>query len=275
MTEGSFPGVGGLSIFTRTWRPATPPRAVVVIAHGFNSHSGQYEWVAEQFVKHGLAVYALDHRGRGRSDGERFYVEHFTDYTSDLATFITATKAKEPGLPVFLLGHSAGGVISCGYVLEHQTELAGFICESFAYRVPAPNLLLAIVKGISGFVPRAQVLMLQNVQFSRDPAVVARLNADPLIRGEKQPAKTVAEMVRANEMLEVSFPKITLPVLIIHGTEEQTTRPAGSRFFYETVGSADKTLKLYEGHFHDLFADHGRERVMADVQEWIDTRLPA
>ena len=156
MTEGSFEGLEGLKIFTRAWRPAGKARAVVVISHGFNSHSGEYFWVAEQLVADGYAVYALDHRGRGKSDGERFFVKKFGDYAGDLATFMTIVKAREPGLPVFLLGHSAGGVIATSYALDHQEQLAGLICESFAYQVPAPDVALAILKGLSHVAPHAK-----------------------------------------------------------------------------------------------------------------------
>src|SRR5216110_1274172 len=162
MSEETFEGYGGLKIFYRSWRPSTKTRGLVVISHGFNAHSGQYEWVAQQFVSHGLAVYALDHRGRGRSEGERFFVKKFTDWTTDLATFIDMVKAREPGLPVFLLGHSAGGVIACGYTLEHQDEIAGLICEDFSYQVPAPDIALAILKGISYVAPHAHVFKLKN-----------------------------------------------------------------------------------------------------------------
>jgi acylglycerol lipase len=120
---------GGINIFVRSWRPHGVARAVVVVCHGFNAHSGQYEWVAEQFAAIGLAVYALDLRGRGRSDGERFYVEKMADYVSDVATTIALAKTREPGLSVYLLGHSAGGVVSCIYTLDHPSELAGFICD--------------------------------------------------------------------------------------------------------------------------------------------------
>src|SRR5882672_5000787 len=136
MNEETFKGIGDLNIFFRSWRPAAEARGVVVIVHGFNSHSGQYLWVAEQFVSRGLAVYALDQRGRGKSDGERFYVAKFDDYVADVTTFVKLAKSREPDLPVFLLGHSAGGVVSCIYALEHQAEIAGFICESFAFQVP-------------------------------------------------------------------------------------------------------------------------------------------
>lgn len=275
MQEEYFEGTGGLRIFTRTWRPAGAPRGVVVLVHGFNSHSGYYTWVAEQLVGSNLAVYAVDLRGRGKSDGERFYVQSFSDYVSDVAMTVERAKAREPGLPIFLLGHSAGGVVSCMYTIENQENLAGFICESFAHQVPAPDFALAVLKGLSHVAPHAHVLKLKNEDFSRDPKVVAAMNADPLIEHEVQPTQTVAEMVRADERLKRDFPLITLPVFILHGTEDHATKPAGSQFFFETAGSSDKKLELYEGHYHDLLNDVGKEQVLGDIQGWIDARLPA
>lgn len=275
MNESSFEGIGGLKIFTRTWRPTGTPRASIVIVHGFNSHSGYYRWVAEQFVAHGLAVYALDLRGRGQSEGERFYVEKFADYVNDVATFVALAKAQEPGLPVFMLGHSAGGVVACLYTLEHQAELAGLICESFAHEVPAPDFALAVLKGVSHIAPHAHVLKLNNADFSRDPNVVEAMNKDPFIAGESQPAETIAEMVRADERLKQEFPLITLPVLILHGTHDKAAKPSGSQHFYNRAGSTDKTLKLYEGHFHDLLNDLDKEVVMADIQGWLDAHIAA
>lgn len=269
-----FQGVGGLNIFTRVWRPeVTSPRAVVVLSHGFNAHSGHYGWVAEQLVQSGFAVYALDHRGRGHSDGDRFFVQTMSEFVDDLGTFIRQTKEREPGLPVFLLGHSAGGVISCVYALEHQSELAGLICESFAFRIPAPDFALAVIKGLSHIAPHAHVLKLPNEAFSRDPKVVQALNQDPLIANEVQPTQTLAAMVRADERLEKEFSRITLPVLIVHGTLDKVTKPSGSQFFFDKTGSKDKTLKLYDGHFHDLLNDVGKETVLADIRTWIEAHL--
>jgi alpha-beta hydrolase superfamily lysophospholipase len=275
MTEEMLDGKGGVKIFVRSWRPQTPPKAVVVIIHGFNSHSGYYQWPAEQLVAAGLAVYAPDLRGRGRSEGERFYVEDFSDYLADADLGVKLAKSREPGLPVFLLGHSAGGVVSCVYALEHQADLAGLICESFAYQVPAPDIALTVLKGASYVVPHTHVLTLNNADFSRDPAVVKAMNQDPLIARESQASKTVAELIRAGERLKKEFPLITLPVFILHGTQDKATRPSGSEFFHAHASSTDKTLKLYEGHFHDLLLDLGKEGVMADIKGWIAARLPA
>ncbi|HTT13173.1 MAG TPA: lysophospholipase [Burkholderiaceae bacterium] len=272
MKEDVFAGVRGYKLFTRVWRPERP-RAAVVIVHGFNSHSGYYLWVADRFVANGLAVYALDLRGRGKSDGERFYVDRFADYVDDVSAFIRIARQREPGLPIFLLGHSAGGVVSCVYALEHQAEIAGLICESFAHEVPAPDLALSVLKGLSHLAPHAHVLKLKNEDFSRDPAVVAAMNNDPLIANESQPTQTVAEMVRADERLKKDFPLIKLPVLILHGTADKATKPSGSQRFYDKAGSSDKTLRLYEGHFHDLLNDLGKEEVLGDIQKWIDARI--
>lgn len=273
MKEETIKGSSGLGIFVRSWRPDAKPRAVVVLVHGFNSHSGYYGWVAEQLSGMGLSVYALDLRGRGRSDGERFYVEKFSDYVSDVDSLMTVVKAREPGLRVFLLGHSAGGVVSCIYTLEHQSDLAGLVCESFAFKVPAPDFALAVLKGLSHLAPHAHVLKLPNEAFSRDPKVVEMMNTDPLIAHEVQPTLTVAEMVRADERLKKEFPLITLPLLIIHGTADKATKPSGSKLFHDTAGSKDKTLKLYQGSFHDPLNDVDKSVVMADIKSWLEAHL--
>jgi acylglycerol lipase len=273
MTESNFKGVGGLNIYFRSWYPSETARAVVAIVPGFNSHSGYYEWVATQLTAKGVVVYAIDLRGRGKSDGERFYVQNFEDYVTDVASFVSIVKEKEKGLPVLMLGHSAGGVVACNYALDYQQELAGLICESFAYQVPAPDFALAVLKGLSHIAPHAHVLKLHNEDFSRDTAVVDFMNNDPLIAHETQPTQTVAAMVRADERLKKEFQKITLPLLILHGTKDKATKPSGSQHFFETAGSNDKTLKLYEGSFHDPLNDLDRGLVMADILSWVNERI--
>jgi alpha-beta hydrolase superfamily lysophospholipase len=246
-----------------------------VLCHGVNAHGGQNPWMAETFAAKGFAVYAVDLRGRGKSEGERFYVDSVDEYVADVAGLIAIAKEREPGLPVYLLGHSAGGVVSCTYALDNQAELSGLICESFAFQVPAPGFALAAIKGISHIAPRLGVLTLHMKDFTRDPVALKALEDDPLTKDEVQPAATVAALVRADERLHDSFGQITLPVLIMHGTADRATVCQGSEYFHAHAGSADKTLKLYKDHVHDLLNDIGKEKVMADILAWLDARLPA
>jgi acylglycerol lipase len=272
-TEETLDGGAGKLAF-RCWTPTNAARGIVLIVPGFNSHSGHYAWAAEQLVEQGLCVYAIDLRGRGKSDGERFYVQQFGDYVSDVDALARLARARQPEFPLFLLGHSAGGVVACLYALDHQAQLAGLVCESFAFQVPAPDLALAVLKGLSHVAPHAHVLRLKNEDFSRDRAVVAEMDADPLIANEVQPTNTVAEMVRADERLKQAFPLIRLPLLILHGTADRAAKASGSRLFHELAGSEDKTIRLYEGHFHDLLRDEDKEQVMQDIAAWLSARLP-
>ena len=274
LTENWLDGTGG-RIFTRHWEPDGEARANLVICHGVNSHGGQYIRAGEEFARRGYAVTALDLRGRGKSDGERFYIENVSEYVTDLAQAIEHGRAHHPGLPTYLLGHSAGGVVSVSYALDYQDRIDGLICESFAFRVFAPDFALKLLEGASHIAPHFHVLKLKMEDFSRDPGWVAELNADPLTKGEVQPVATVAALARAGERFEREFSRISLPVLILHGTADKATRPDGSEQFYREAGSADKTLKLYDGHFHDLLNDVGREQVMDDILAWIGARLPA
>ena len=274
MQESSFEGVGGLKIATRSWSPAGPPRAIMILVHGFNAHSGYMVWPGEQFSANGFASYALDLRGRGKSEGERFYVENFSEYLSDVDGLVKIAREENPGLPVYMLGHSAGGVIASSYVFEHQSEIHGLICESFAFDVGLPDIASLVLKGISHLTPHLHVFTLKNEIFSRDPEAVAAMNNDPLIANESQPAETAAEMLKAADRLGQNMPKFTVPVFIIHGTDDKATRYQGSQYFYDHAGSSDKTLKLYEGHYHDLLNDVDREIVMKDILEWLNERVP-
>jgi acylglycerol lipase len=272
MREQWLDGTAG-RLFTRHWPALGTPIASLVICHGFNAHSGHYARAAQVFAQRGIAVTALDLRGRGRSEGERFYAESIDDYAADLTQAIDLARALNPGLPLYLLGHSAGGVTAVTWALDNQDEIAGLICESFAFRVFAPDIALALLRGASHIAPHAHAVRLKPADFSRDPAWLAQLNADPLVLGEVQPIQTMAALARADDRLAQEFGQITLPLLILHGTADRAAKPEGSQAFFDAAGSADKTLRLYDGHYHDLLNDLDRDRVMNDVGNWVERRV--
>lgn len=277
MTDAALPTEmwlqgGAGRILTRHWAAVGTPSASLVVCPGFNAHSGHYMRAAQAFAEAGFAVTALDLRGRGQSDGERFYVESIEDYVADLKLAAALARSAHPDLPLFLLGHSAGGVTAVEYALDGYGPLDGLICESFAFRAYAPDFALKLLEGADHIAPHLRVLKLKNEDFSRDADWVAQLNADPLTQGETQPVSTVAALARAGERLERELGRITLPVLILHGTADRATRPDGSQQFFDEAASADKTLKLYDGHVHDLLNDLGREDVLNDIVAWIAAR---
>jgi acylglycerol lipase len=271
-TEERIAAFGDVALFLRSWHPTVGPRGVVVIVHGFLSHSGLYAWTAGHLTRAGFVVYAFDLRGHGRSGGERFWVDQFNDYVADLGAVEATVARRHGGLPVFVLGHSAGGVIASLYASEAGNLLRGLISESFAFELPAPDFAVAVLRGADHLFPRAPVLKLKPEDFSRDPAFVERLERDPLIVHTPGPTHTLAEMARADERLRAAFSKIALPILILHGTADKAAKAHGSEQYHASVGSKDKTLKLYEGFVHDLLNDVGREEVIADILVWLEQR---
>ena len=246
----------------------------MILIHGFNAHSGYMVWPGERFSANGFATYTLDLRGRGQSGGERFFVEKFQDYLDDVDTLVETARSENPGVPVYVLGHSAGGVVASLYAFDHQDKIAGLVCESFAFDVGLPHLVQLAIEGVGSIAPHVHLFKLKNEDFTRDPEALERMNSDPLIANEAQPAETASELLKAAELLKGRMPEFTTPLLLIHGTADKASRPAGSQYFYDHAGSVDKTLKLYEGHYHDLLNDLGKEEVLADIQAWLDERVP-
>jgi alpha-beta hydrolase superfamily lysophospholipase len=266
---------GGEHLSYRAWRPRTgTPRGVLVVVPGFKSHSGRYAWAGGELARAGFAVYALDLRGRGHSDGRRFAVGSFSEYVQDVETVVTAVRSKEGDVPLYLLGHSAGAVVAMLYAIDHGQGIAGVVSIGIAQELPAPGFALSAFKVLSRLAPHAPVLRLKSGDFTRDQIMLAEMNADPLIATESEPLQTVAALIRANEALRDQVGLLRAPVLFMHGTADHAARPSGSEHLYAAAGSKDKRLKFYEGMRHEPLADVGREQVLADILQWLDEHLP-
>ena len=262
----------GKNIFYRVWKTNNNPRGIVLLVHGLNSHSGYFQNLALRLVANDLEVYAMDLRGRGHSDGERYYIADYRNIIADINELLRIASAQPP-LPIFLFGHSAGSVFTSVYASLYQDKLQGMISESIAYQLPAPPLALELIKVLALLIPHARLVRLKNADFSRDNSVVNTMNNDPLLVNEKQPAKTMQQLLRASDLLRKDMSRITLPVLILHGTADNATRPGGSEYLMQHVSSIDRELKLYEGHYHDLLNDLDNEVVLQDIINWLNQRL--
>jgi acylglycerol lipase len=254
--EDTFRGLGGLSLFWQSWLPDASARAALLVAHGYAEHSGRYGNLVDSVVPRNYAVYALDHRGHGRSDGERVHVDQFSDYVTDLHTFFDIVRAENPGLPVFLVGHSMGAFIAIAYAASYQHELEGLVLSGGGLTAGPPPPAPATPIDLAATV-------------SKDPAVVEAYRNDPLNYHGEPPESRRGAWLALREELPTMARAITLPVLIMAGGASPLGEGAGSRVLFDTVSSQDKTLKVYDGLMHEIYNEPERDQVFADLHAWL------
>ncbi|WJJ12231.1 alpha/beta hydrolase [Prescottella equi] len=274
-TESEFAGVHGTRIVYDVWRPDGPPTGILLLAHGLGEHARRYDHVVERLVGLGLVVYAPDHRGHGRSGGKRIELHDWSEFLDDLHRLSGVAIAENPGLQRFLLGHSMGGAIALSYALDHQDELSGLILSAPAVDVVGgkPRVVIEIGKILGRFAPGIPVETLDAKSVSRDPAVVAAYESDPLVHHGKVKAGIARGMILAAESFPARLPSLTIPVLLLHGTEDRLADVSGSRMIAAHAGSKDLTLKTYDGLFHEVFNEPEQEKVLDDLVDWLRPRL--
>lgn len=265
-----------MSLHTQRWDPDTEPDAVVALVHGYAEHCGRYDHVARAFTDQGAVVHAYDQRGYGQSEGPRAYVDTFDDYLDDLALFLDNLELSRPNIPLFLFGHSMGGLVVLKYVLERSRGIEGMILSAPAIEIN-PDLapiLRRLAQVLGRIAPTLPTTRSPENAISRDPAVVKAAKNDPLNYHGRVPARTGAEMLRAGCTVRSEFHTLTVPFLVIHGTADRLTSPTWSKTLYERAASTDKTLQLYEGLYHETFNEPEQEEVLSDLSAWLQTRIP-
>lgn len=269
--DGTFKGVRNADIYYQAWLPDGEVKAVILLVHGLGEHSGRYTNHVNRLVPQGYAIYALDHLGHGRSDGEREVIERFSDYTDTLRIYHGMVQEWQPGQPIFILGHSLGGLITCAYLLEHQDEFQGAILSAPAIKTGGDisGVTIAVGKVISRIMPKMGVLALEVEAISRDPEVVQAYRDDPLNFQGKTPARLGAEMLKTMMRVADAAETITLPLIVVQGTGDKLVDPSGAQMLYDRAGSQDKTLKLYDGLYHEIHNEPEREAMFADVEAWL------
>ena len=273
----SLPTPDGTCLFTQAWQPETEaPRGVVLLVHGHAEHSGRYAHVAKHLVEHGIAMYAYDHRGFGRSEGHPGLVASFDQLVDDLAQMVQTVRADMPAdQPLHLLAHSMGGAVAILYGLDHSPPVDGMILSSPAIDVSqnASGLLRSIAPLVGRLCPTLPTLPRTADAISRDPAVVRDAETDPFNYHGRLLAGTGAELLHASERIQSAAHRFTLPFFIFHGTADWITAPEASRAFYRRAASPDKTILLYDGLYHETMNEPEREQVLHGVTNWLEARL--
>lgn len=273
--EGKFKGCEDISLYYQYWLPADEPRAILLVVHGLAEHSGRYLTMVNHFVPKGYAIYGLDQRGHGKSPGRRGYVERFSNFVDDLETFFDVVRSRHHDSKVFIIGHSLGGTIAANYAVQHQNEFDGLILSGAFLKVADSTSLGLIIAArvLSLLLPKVGIDSIDASALSRDKAIVDAYVQDPLVYRGKISARLGAEIIKTMQKLTQQMPKICLPILIMHGTADRLSNPRGSEMLYQRVSSPQKTLKLYDRFYHEIFNEPGHEQVFADMEAWLTARI--
>ncbi len=273
--ERAFDGAGGVRIVYDVWTPDNEPRAVVVLSHGFGEHARRYDDVALRFGEAGLATYALDHRGHGRSGGKRVRLTDIGEYTGDFNTLVQIAGKEHPGLGCVVLGHSMGGAIVFAYGVDHPDDYQLMILSGPAVAMTdtVSPVLAFVAKAVGAIAPGLPVQRLDSSLVSRDPKVVAAYDGDPRVHHGMVPAGVARALVQVGQTMPQRAAALSAPLLIVHGGKDGLIPVDGSRRLAARVGSADVQLTIYPGLYHEVFNEPERAVVLSDVVDWIDARL--
>lgn len=274
-SEHNFDGVGGVRIVYDVWTPETKPRAVVVLSHGYAEYARRYDHVAQRFGEAGLATYALDHRGYGRSAGRRARVRDIFEYAGDFHTLVSIAAKDHPGLPRIVIGHSMGGATVFTYGVDHPDDYHLMVLSGPAVTLSSvlPRPLPQVAKLVGSFAPGLPVIGVDSSAMSRDPQVVAAFDEDPLVYHGRAPAGLGRALAQVAESMPRRAAALTAPLLVVHGTADALIPVEGSRALVAAAGSSDVELKEYPGLYHEVFNEPEHRQVLDDVVSWIDARL--
>jgi len=273
--EGTFESVRNLKVYHQAWFPEGEIKAVLFIVHGVGEYSARYTNVINRFVPLGYAVYGVDHIGHGKSEGEREMVSRFEDFIEPLITCRKMIAEAHPGVPVIIYGHSMGALITSFHLLDHQADFKAAIISAPPVKVPAniSPLTVTLGKVISTIAPKMGLIGLDVHNLSHDKAVVDSYINDPLVFHGKMPARLSAEMLRAMMRVTAEANKIKIPLFILQGSADHLVDPSGAQMLYEKASSADKTLKIYEGLYHEVHNEPEREMMFKDLEAWLEAHV--
>ncbi len=272
---GTFYAQNGFKLFEQSWRIAAP-KASVIIVHGYSEYSGRYTHVAEFMAAHGYDAFAFDQYGYGRSEGARAFPDSFDDHAQDIAHFARRVRQQtDKKLPVYMIAHSMGALLSLHALETLLVPIDGIVTTGAATRVGGnvPKPMQEVFKLMAKIKPEYRLHGDGGGEISRDPAVSVRFAADPHTYKAGIPLRTATEFGRVGPLVEQNIGRITLPILFMHGTADNIAAYEASEYMHKQVGSADKTLKLYDGLFHEILNEPEQTIIMGDIVAWLDERV--
>lgn len=264
---------GGIEIFEQYWQPDGKPKAVICLIHGLGEHSSRYQHLAEYYIKNGYLVAAYDLRGHGRSKGQRGHYPSLDSAMADIKIFTEKLEKDHPDLPIFLYGHSLGGVLVLNYVLRNRNHLTGVIATS-------PGLVtgqkvapwkLTLGKMLYSVMPTFTMpngLDVQNI--SRDKEVVKKYISDPLVH-DKITARFGLDFINAGAWVLEHAAEFPLPLLLQYGSGDHIVSSEAIRTFANLAPGV--TYREWDGHYHELHNEPEKEEFFNYTEQWMNNCL--
>ncbi len=271
-----FEGSGGLDLFGRSWLPDRPERALLLV-HGWAEHSGRYEHVGAWFAARGCAVHAYDHRGHGRSAGARGHVRRFDELLDDLEIALARARDETPELPLFLVGHSMGGLVVTAFAAERAPKVAGVVTSGAALALadPPSGLQKLLLPLLARLAPRLRMdRPIATDTLSRDPEVGRAYVEDPAVLRQMTLAMG-AGFLKAVARTRASAGQVRVPMLLLHGGDDRLCPAEGSQRFFEGLSVPACDLRVYPGLRHEILNEPERESVFEDALGWMQRFAPS
>ncbi len=274
-SDSQFKGRDDLNLYYQCWLPDDEPKAILLVVHGLAEHSGRYSNLVNYFVPRGYGVYGYDQRGHGKSDGLRGYVDRFSYFVDDFDIFLRLVRSRHHDAKIFLVGHSIGGTIATAYTILHEDSFDGLILTGATLSTPSDVAVGTIFAAriLSFILPKVGLYVIDAEGISQDKRVINAYVHDPLVYRGKIRARLGVELIKTMGTVKRRISEIHLPILVMHGAADRLSDPEGSKMLYQGASSADKTLKVYEGYYHEILNEPGREQVLADVEVWLKTHV--
>lgn len=274
--ETSYQSPDGDTLFLQAWMPESPKAALLLI-HGLGEHSGRYTTLVEALTQLGVAVFTFDGRGHGKSDlpKPKAYVDSYDQYLEDIHVLFGKVKAYVPGVPAFIFGHSMGGGLAAAYALKFRPETQGIILSAPAIKeADGTSPLLVAISGIlNKIAPKLKALALDIEGVSRIPEEVEKYRKDPMVYQDKIPVRTGYELLQMMRFIQSNASEFDFPFLIMHGTADRLTNPAGSQLLFDRSPASDKTIRVFEGAYHELLNDLDRDEVLDLILDWVRQKV--
>jgi acylglycerol lipase len=273
---GILLGEDNVRIYYQKWL-VNEPNGVVVISHGLGEHSDRYSNIIDALRGRGISFYALDHRGHGRSGSKRGHVDQYIKYIKDLRKLVKIARRENGSTPIFLLGHSMGGLIAAKYGITYPEDIDRLILSAPALipAVKVPMVKKIMGRLVSKIIPK---LSLDNEidanDISQNKAVVQDYIDDPLNHSLVS-ARWFTEFEKTAEECLARGGEFSMPLLIIHGSFDKMVKPEGSIELFDKATSKDKDLKIFEGLYHETMNEvlTERRKVMSYLSDWILSRV--